>query len=71
MTLPGSGTVLIECFCDGRNPGCVKCAGRGVVEKPACRRCRGKGTEGGAKCLDCRGRRYREDDLSGWTDKEY
>lgn len=65
-----SGTVLIDCFCGGENPGCVKCGGRGQVEKPACLRCNGKGDVAGALCVDCRGRRYREIDLQGWRDRE-
>lgn len=65
-----SGTVLVDCFCDGHNPGCVKCGGRGQVEKAACRRCNGKGEVAGAVCVDCRGRRYREDDLQGWRERE-
>lgn len=70
MSLLPSDTVDIECFCDGRNPGCVKCGGRGFVTRLACRRCHGKGTVAGVRCLDCRGRRYREENLSGWSDRE-
>lgn len=59
-------TVTLECFCNGDNPGCVRCGGVGTIEMPACRRCRGKGTQGGARCLDCRGLRYRSIDVPGW-----
>lgn len=59
MTVNSGGMVEVACFCDGVNPGCLKCAGSGRVVKPACRRCGGKGNQGGARCLDCRGTGWR------------
>lgn len=53
------GRVLIPCFCQGHNPGCLKCDGTGTIAKPACRRCGGRGNQGGARCLDCRGYGWR------------
>ena len=59
-------TVEVPCFCEGKNPGCVKCFGSGVVKKVACERCNGSGFEAGVKqagkCYNCRGLKYREID---------
>lgn len=63
--------VRVACFCEGRNPGCVKCAGTGEVVKPACRRCGGKGKQAGAKCLDCRGQGWRSLDLDAFVDPKF
>lgn len=45
------------------DPGCVKCAGEGFVQKKACHACSGTGKLGG-KCPDCRGVGWRDLDNS-------
>lgn len=54
-----ASTIDVTCSCQGANPGCVNCAGLGLLRRVACRRCGGTGATGGP-CVDCRGEGWRE-----------